>query len=54
MIDKHKELFEVEVLTAHWQADLLIEQALKFEPNAVVIADERQYKSIWSTLDPKI
>ena len=33
--------FRVEVLTAGRNADLLIEQALEFKPNAVAIADEK-------------
>ena len=53
VVEKHRDLFEVEVLTAHGKADLLIEQALKFEPNAVVIADERQYKKVFEALNPK-
>ncbi len=35
--------FAVEVLVANSNADLLIEQALQFDPNAVVIADETKY-----------
>ncbi len=38
--------FEVEVLTANTNADLLIEQALKFRPNAVIIADESKYPTV--------
>ena len=38
-------LFKVEVLTAHHNAILLAEQALKFDVNAVVITDENQY--VW-------
>jgi 1-deoxy-D-xylulose-5-phosphate reductoisomerase len=36
----HPELFEVEVLTANNNVDLLIRQAKKFQPNAVVIVNE--------------
>ncbi len=36
-------LFKVEVLTAHHNAILLAEQAIKFDVNAVVITDENQY-----------
>lgn len=35
--------FRVEVLTAHSQVALLAEQAIRFKPHAVVIADERLY-----------
>lgn len=40
VIEEHPEVFEIEVLTAHTNADLLIKQALKFKPNVVVISDE--------------
>ena len=43
VIDAHADLFEVEVLTACNNADLLIRQALHFQPNAVVIANEDKY-----------
>ena len=36
----------VEVLTANRNAQLLIDQALEFQPNAVVIADESQYARV--------
>jgi 1-deoxy-D-xylulose-5-phosphate reductoisomerase len=41
----------VEVLTAQNNADLLIAQALKFKPNAVVIVNEVQYKKVREALD---
>ena len=40
VISQHTDLFEVELLTANNNADLLIEQALKFRPNHVVICNE--------------
>lgn len=46
VIAQHPDVFELEVLTAHSSADLLIEQALKYKPNAVVIGDEAQYKKV--------
>jgi len=46
VISAHQDLFVVEVLTANSNADLLIEQAIKFQPNAVVIADENQYEKV--------
>lgn len=50
VITEHPEQFEVEVLTANNNVDLLIEQALKFKPNAVVIANEEKYKTVQSQL----
>ncbi|MCL2097796.1 MAG: 1-deoxy-D-xylulose-5-phosphate reductoisomerase [Bacteroidales bacterium] len=50
IIRRHADLFEVEVLTAHGNADLLIRQAIAFQPNAVVIADEKQYDKVRDAL----
>jgi 1-deoxy-D-xylulose-5-phosphate reductoisomerase len=43
-------LFEVEVLSAHSNAALLIEQAKRFKPNAVVVTDESKYKEVKDAL----
>jgi len=42
--------FEVEVLVGNSNADLLIQQALEFKPNAVVIGDETKYKAVKDAL----
>jgi 1-deoxy-D-xylulose-5-phosphate reductoisomerase len=52
VIAAHPESFEVEVLTAQNNADLLIEQALKFNPNAVVIVNEDSYEKVKEALLP--
>jgi 1-deoxy-D-xylulose-5-phosphate reductoisomerase len=39
-----QELFQVEVLTANTNAELLAKQAIEYKPNAVVIADESKYE----------
>ena len=44
--------FSVEVLCAGSNADLLVQQALEFDPNAVVIADESKYQAVKEALDP--
>lgn len=46
------DMFEVEVLTAMSNASLLINQAIGFRPNAVVIADESKYHLVKKALDP--
>jgi 1-deoxy-D-xylulose-5-phosphate reductoisomerase len=53
VIELHPDNFEVEVLTANQNADLLIEQAIKFSPNAVVISDHAQYKKVADALQDK-
>ena len=50
VICSHKNLFEVEVLTANNNSSLLIEQAKKFKPNAVVIVNEKKYPEVNSAL----
>ncbi|MCC5936425.1 MAG: 1-deoxy-D-xylulose-5-phosphate reductoisomerase [Lunatimonas sp.] len=44
--------FQVEVLTAQNNADLLIQQALEFVPNAVVIGNEAHYHRVSEVLLP--
>lgn len=53
VISEHQDLFEVEVLTAHKNAGLLIEQSIAFMPNAVVIGDESLYPLVAEALQPK-
>ncbi len=43
VISNSPESFEVEVLTARNNADLLIEQSMRFAPNVVVIGNEDHY-----------
>ncbi|MEQ1798872.1 MAG: 1-deoxy-D-xylulose-5-phosphate reductoisomerase [Lacibacter sp.] len=50
VIDANPELFEVEILTAHTNDELLIKQALQFKPNAVVIVDEKKYEKVKQAL----
>lgn len=52
VIAANSDLFEVEVLTAQSNADLLIEQAVKFKPNVVVIGEQTLYDKVNSALDP--
>ena len=48
---EQKDRFEVEVLTAHRNADLLIEQAIAFQPNVVVIGEESLFEKVYGALD---
>jgi 1-deoxy-D-xylulose-5-phosphate reductoisomerase len=50
VIESLPDFFEVEILTAQKNDSLLIEQALKFKPNAVVIGDEKKYSVVKSAL----
>ncbi len=53
VISANPDLFEVEILTAQTNDALLIEQALKYQPNAVVIGDENKYETVKSALSSK-
>ncbi len=46
VIEHNPELFSVEVLTANNNVDLLIEQAIKFNPNIVIISNEEKYSRV--------
>lgn len=50
VIEANPDLFEVEVLTANNSVELLIEQAIKYQPNAVVIGNEAKYKMVVDAL----
>lgn len=52
VVEANPDIFEVEVLTAQNNADLLIEQAAKFHPNVVVISNEDLYDKVFAALDP--
>tara|TARA_B110000046_G_scaffold40521_1_gene44900 strand:+ start:47454 stop:48617 length:1164 start_codon:yes stop_codon:yes gene_type:complete len=46
VIRQNPDKFEVEVLTAYSNDELLLKQALEFNPNTVVIVDESNYDSL--------
>lgn len=50
VVREHAALFEIEVLTAGSNAELLIAQAKEFSPKAVVITDERKYELVKASL----
>lgn len=50
VVTAHPDLFEVEVLSAHSNTKLIIEQALKFKPKAVVITDPTAYEVVKNNL----
>ena len=52
VIRQHADKFTVEVLTAQNSCDLLIAQALEFQPNAVVIGNEAKYQKVKEALIP--
>lgn len=50
VVSEQHDKFEIEVLTAHSNAELLIAQAKQYKPNCVVIADESKYQTIKDAL----
>ena len=51
VISAHRDLFEVYALTANNNAELLIEQAHKYMPDTVVIANEEKYPEVKEALE---
>lgn len=50
VIEEHPDLYEVYAITANNRVDKLIEQARKFQPEAVVIANEDKYQQLKDAL----
>lgn len=50
VIESYPDMFDLQVITANRNADLLISQAKKFHPNTVVIADESLYQQVKDAL----
>lgn len=50
VIDHHPNYFEVEVLTANNNVDLLIAQAIKYQPNVVVVRNKKKYSFVKESL----
>lgn len=50
VIEQYPDRFDLQVLTANTNADLLISQAKKYTPNSVVIADESLYQKVKDAL----
>ena len=54
VIRQHRDLFEVELLTANNSSELLIRQAEEFDANNVVICNESKYREVAEALQPKM
>ncbi len=51
VIQKHADVFQLEVITAQRSSILLIEQAINFKPKHVVITDEERYCEVCDALE---
>lgn len=50
IVAAHPQLFSVEILTAHANADLLLEQVAQHQPNAVVLTQQAAYEKVKQAL----
>ncbi|WP_276133354.1 1-deoxy-D-xylulose-5-phosphate reductoisomerase [Polluticoccus soli] len=50
VVAAHPEMFEVEVLSAHSNSALLVQQAQRFNPNAIVVTDNSKYQEVKDAL----
>lgn len=50
VVSQHRELFDIDLLTANNNAELLIKQAIEFEPNNVVICNKEKYNIVADAL----
>ncbi|MDD4150540.1 MAG: 1-deoxy-D-xylulose-5-phosphate reductoisomerase, partial [Bacteroidales bacterium] len=50
IIEDYPELFQAEILVANKNVKLLVQQAIKFEPNIVVIGDDTKYNELADAL----
>jgi len=50
VIEEHSDLYEVYALTANNKVELLIEQARKFQPEVVILANEEKYPQLRDAL----
>ena len=53
VVELYPDHFSITVLTAGKNADLLIQQALKFKPSAVVVSDKSAYEKVKDALEGK-
>jgi len=51
VVGRHPDRFGIEVLTAQNNWELLVKQAIKYQPNTVVIANEDHYEAVFAALD---
>ena len=52
VIEEQKDIFDVEVLSANTNSELLIKQSILHRPNSVVVVDESKYDEVFKELNP--
>ena len=53
VVRQHRELFEIQLLTAGSNSGLLIQQAIEFDAACAIIADESLYNEVYEALNPR-
>ena len=52
VVDRHRDLFDIQLLTANNNSHLLIQQAIKYDAACVVITNEDLYQEVFDALNP--
>lgn len=52
VVEAHPELLKVHMMSGHSNSELLIKQAIKFQPKVVVVTEEKSFKEVQSALQP--
>ena len=53
VVRQHRELFDIQLLTAGSNSCLLIQQAIEFDAACAIIADESLYNEVYEALNPR-
>lgn len=53
VVRQHRELFDIQLLTAGSNSGLLIQQAIEFDAACAIIADESLYDEVYEALNPR-
>lgn len=53
VVDQNPDLFQIEILVANNSSEKLIQQAIKYNPNIVIIGNESKYAEVSEILFPK-
>lgn len=53
VVRQHRELFDIQLLTAGSNSGLLIQQAIEFDAACAIIADESLYNEVYEALNPR-
>ena len=52
VVGRHRDMFDIQLLTANNNSHLLIQQAIEFNAACVIIANEELYTEVYNALNP--